>query len=419
VVKVGHEQYAPIGKLLFRIFSLTHLPNTCTIERVFEDLARAIEELEVPPEREVLAAAFALRSRLDAALAAAVAAFRTERGYAPDGATSTVAWLRDRCGLTRRAAGRTVTVATRLAELPATWKAWRDGVLSEGQVEAIAANVSAATAATYASQEAELVPHLARLGVADVARVMGYWKAHVETGLDEPPEAPQHLHVSPGLDGRWELSGELGNEAGQVVATALRLAETPNGEGERPRAAAVRRAEALGDVCRFFLDHQKDRPTSRHRPHLNVLVDAADLAAGRPGRFVDGSSLNGTAVARLACDAAVHRAVVEGSSTILDYGTATRTIPGSLWNALVVRDEHCRFPGCDRPATWCDGHHVRWVERGGPTRLANLVLACRRHHHLLHTPGWEARLDDNGTLTVTDPYGRIRGTDPPRALLVC
>jgi hypothetical protein len=149
------------------------------------------------------------------------------------------------------------------------------------------------------------------------------------------------------------------------------------------------------------------------------VVEAADLAAGRAGRFLDGTTLSGSAVARLACDAAVHRAVVEGSSTILDYGTSTRTIPTPLWNALVVRDEHCRFPGCDRPAGWCDGHHVRWVERGGPTRLANLVLACRRHHHLLHTPGWDAHLDDDGTFTVTDPYGGVRTTAPPRALLIC
>jgi Domain of unknown function (DUF222) len=401
-------------------FRLRNSSNTCTIAGVFEDLARAIEELEVPAEPDALAAAFTLRSRLDAALAQAVARFRTERGYAPDGATSTTAWLRDRGGLTRRAAGHTVAVAARVAELPATWSVWRAGVLSAGQVDAIAANVSNDTVEQYAAQEVELVPRLARLRVADVARVMRHWKACAETDLPEAgEEEPQRLHLSPGLDGRWELTGELGNETGQALATALRVAETPDGDGEEPRSAAWRRADALGDICRFFLDHQGQRPAGRHRPHLNVVIDADDFAAGRPGRFVDGTSLSGPATQRLACDAAVHRAVIEGTSTILDYGTATRTIPSSLWNALVVRDEHCRFPGCDRPATWCDGHHVRWVEDGGPIRLANLVLACRCHHHLLHTPGWQAHLDDDGTLTVTDPCGRYRTTDPPRALLVC
>ena len=313
-----------------------------------------------------------------------------------------------------------MAVAARVAELPVTWAAWRDGMLSEGQVDAIVANVTTDTAELFAAQEAELVPHLAPLSVADTARVMAHWKAVAETDFADPgEEEPQHLRLSPGLDGRWELSGVLGNETGQVLATALRLAETPNGEGEEPRTAAGRRADALGDICRFFFDHQNDHPGGRHRPHLNVVVDADDLAAGRPGRFVDGSSLSGAATQRLACDAAVHGAVVEGLSTILDYGTATRTVPPPLWNALVVRDEHCRFPGCDRPPTWCDGHHVRCVEYGGRTRLENLVLACRRHHVLLHTPVWRAHLDDDGTFAVTNPYGGVRTTAPPRALLVC
>jgi hypothetical protein len=170
---------------------------------VFEDLATAIEELDVPPEADALAAAFTLRSRLDAALAAAVAAFRAETGYVFDGATSTVAWLRDRGGLTRRAAARTVAVATRVAGLPLTGAAWRAGTLSEGHVEAIVANVSDATAPTFAAQEAELLPHLAPLSVAAVARVMAHWKARAEAELPPPEEEPPRLHVSPSLDGRW------------------------------------------------------------------------------------------------------------------------------------------------------------------------------------------------------------------------
>ncbi|HEX9313752.1 MAG TPA: HNH endonuclease signature motif containing protein, partial [Actinomycetota bacterium] len=45
-----------------------------------------------------------------------------------------------------------------------------------------------------------------------------------------------------------------------------------------------------------------------------------------------------------------------------------------------VRDHHCTFPECDRPASWCDAHHViHWTD-GGRTDLSNLVLLCRRHH---------------------------------------
>ena len=77
--------------------------------------------------------------------------------------------------------------------------------------------------------------------------------------------------------------------------------------------------------------------------------------------------LEGTTVQRLFCDAGVHRVFVAGRSSILDYGTTTRTVPANLFNALVIRDRHCRFPGCDRPPEWCEAHHVRWVLDGGPT----------------------------------------------------
>lgn len=110
---------------------------------------------------------------------------------------------------------------------------------------------------------------------------------------------------------------------------------------------------------------------------------------------------------------ALHRVLVAGRSSILDYGTATRTVPANLWNALVVRDGHCRFPGCDRPPQWCEGHHVRPVAAGGPTRLANLVLLCSRHHHRLHHPTWHATLHPDGTLEVTDAHARVTTTRPP------
>jgi len=76
---------------------------------------------------------------------------------------------------------------------------------------------------------------------------------------------------------------------------------------------------------------------------------------------------------RLACDAGIHRIVTDGKSSILDYGRTTRTIPPAVYTSLVVRDWGCRFPGCDRPADWCEGHHVQPWEHGGSTDLSNLT----------------------------------------------
>jgi hypothetical protein len=35
----------------------------------------------------------------------------------------------------------------------------------------------------------------------------------------------------------------------------------------------------------------------------------------------------------------------------------------------------------------------------------HLVLLCRKHHDMLHKQGWSATLDEDGTFTVTTPWG--------------
>lgn len=56
----------------------------------------------------------------------------------------------------------------------------------------------------------------------------------------------------------------------------------------------------------------------------------------------------------------------------------------TLRRVLRARDEHCRFPGCRRPAPRCDVDHTHDAARGGATSLENLSHLCRRHHTLKH-----------------------------------
>jgi hypothetical protein len=230
---------------------------------------------------------------------------------------------------------------------------------------------------------------------------------------DDEPKLPERtLHLSRTLDGRRELSGSLDPEAGALVECALRLATTRDVEGEPRRTPAHRRADALADICRFYLDHQLTQPGGRHRPHLNVFLEYQDLVTaarsrGKGGWLADGTRVDGATIQRLACDAGFHRVVADGPSGILDYARTTRNVPVNLFNALVARDRSCVFPGCDRPPHWCEGHHLDHWEHGGPTRLDNLVLLCSRHHHLLHLPGWHIKLRPDGVVEVTTPRGQV------------
>ena len=96
----------------------------------------------------------------------------------------------------------------------------------------------------------------------------------------------------------------------------------------------------------------------------------------------------------LCCDAAAVPIVLNGAGQPLDVGRATRTIPDGLRRAVAARDKGCAHPGCGRPQSWCEIHHVHEWELGGETKLSNLVSLCRVHHRQIHFMEWVVRIRD-------------------------
>ena len=102
------------------------------------------------------------------------------------------------------------------------------------------------------------------------------------------------------------------------------------------------------------------------------------------------------AVRRLACHAQVIPGVLDSDGMVLDVGRAQRLVTIAIWLALILRDQHCAFPGCTRPPSMCHAHHiVHWAD-GGPTSLTNLVLLCGEHHRVIHHTPWQVRLARDG-----------------------
>jgi hypothetical protein len=91
---------------------------------------------------------------------------------------------------------------------------------------------------------------------------------------------------------------------------------------------------------------------------------------------------------RLACDSRITRIVFGPDGAALDVGRAQRTVTGQMRRAVIARDQHCVYPGCDQPPSRCEVHHAvtHWAD-GGDTSVANSALLCWHHHALVDARG--------------------------------
>ncbi len=324
-----------------------------------------------------------------------------------DGHLSVASWLASTHKVSYGAARRTAATARALEHMPVTRQALEAGEVSLSGV-GILAQARATDPGAFERSEALLVQAASMHTVGGLSRVVGHWRRAVqaEAGADGEAElrARRRLHASTTLGGMVRVDGDLDPEAGEALLTALGAvvdAEARSGD-EDDRSFAQRRADALGEVCRQWLDLAPRPAVAAERPHLTLTVGAEVLGGASPGiaggalglaDWSRGAELDHTdpvsltTARRLSCDASAMRVVMAGGSQPLDVGRRTPVVPPAIRRAVVCRDRHCRFPGCDRPHAWCDAHHVLHWADGGHTALSNLVLLCRRHHRLVHRRG--------------------------------
>lgn len=311
--------------------------------------------------------------------------------YRRDGYLSLTSWLAQRFRVAWSAACQQVRAARALEQMPATREALAEGEITRSAVRVLVVAREADPEA-FAPAEGTLVDAARRLGVRDLRRAVAYWRQAVDHVRGAQQEERLHqlrrLHVSPTLGGMVRVDGDLDPETGQTLITALRCvqdADVRSGDTPDLRTSAQRRADALGEICRNWLDDAERPLVGGERPHVTVTVDLAALE-GRAGvcEFDDVGPISPETARRWACDASLSRVITRGNSEPLDVGRRTSVVPAALRRAVGVRDRHCRFPGCDRPPGWCDAHHVRHWADGGETALPNLTLLCRPHHRLVH-----------------------------------
>ena len=106
------------------------------------------------------------------------------------------------------------------------------------------------------------------------------------------------------------------------------------------------------------------------------------------------------------------------TGAVLSVGRDSYPVPSDLRTWLRVRDETCRFPGCNRLAGRCEiDHSLDWLYDGF-TDHDNLAHLCPSRHHLKHHTGWSVEHGEEGTLEWTSPTNHTYSTEPATKMRV-
>jgi hypothetical protein len=184
-------------------------------------------------------------------------------------------------------------------------------------------------------------------------------------------------------------------------------------DGKDPRDHGVRMWDALIEACRRLQATDTLPQAHGTTVRMTVTMSLEDLRAQleRDGLLPSGERISAAAARRLACDAEIIPAVLGSDSQVLDVGRTQRLVTIGIWNALVLRDRHCAFPGCTRLPIACDAHHIVHWANGGATSLENLILLCRKHHTTVHRTPWTVKIDPETGRPVWMPPPLIDDTD--------
>lgn len=216
----------------------------------------------------------------------------------------------------------------------------------------------------------------------------------------------RYLRLSAQPDGMTRLNALLDPESAALVTSAFDAATSPRRGGPRfvDRAARDRAEELLRDdrsteqvaldafveLIRLGGDADSTPIIGARRPAVRILITDSDLRARRGITRIEGQSepVSVATAERHICESGTVPVLFDGRQ-VVDVGRELRLYSTRQRIGLAARDGGCRFPGCDRPPSWCEAHHINeWARHNGRTDLADGVLLCRHHHLLVHNNGW-------------------------------
>lgn len=337
----------------------------------------------------------------------------------------TAGWLVDRNTHSPRAARQDVRLAVGLQQTPIVAAALSQSRISCEQAAAIINGLHRLPddldAGLRDQVTTELVGYANSFGPAALARLVNRAVEVVAPAiaeeadrkaverLDAEQRRNRHLTWHQDSDGSWIIRGKFTAVAGEQLITVLRAVSAKHRSTVLLAGGQIERSQANADALTMLVDHYQSCGTApafgADRPRITITIDY-DTLIGKLGTAVllgSAEQLTAHEARRLACDADILPTVLNTNSVPLDVGRTKRLFTDELRQAIILRDQGCMFPGCDRPPAECEVHHRKPWWAGGETSLANGVLVCRYHHHLAEPDPnkptehqWLIRLDDRG-----------------------
>lgn len=358
---------------------------------------------------------------------------------------------------TRRADARTaVRVGAALGEGAGVARAVLEGRVSVALADSVQVGLGAPSAGVTAEMlEAAAEQLLPRVAGLDADRALREARAVRDDldllGVHEREEARREqrsLRIGRRADGMGYASWTLDPESFALVSEVYDRLTAPQrrvpsfadgdgwglrGEGERStdgpgvdeagdplvdtRTDAQRASDGFVELLRQGVAADPAQLLGDGPIGVRVLVAAQHLGARRGRGFLEGQHdpVSIATVERIACAAGTVALLVDAAADNagqpLNLGRERRLFSRAQRLALAARDGGCRWPGCERPPSWCEAHHIEhWQRDGGRTDVADGVLLCRHHHLLAHNNGWE--ITRAGPRYLLHPPGSPPGGPP-------
>lgn len=338
-------------------------------------------------------------------------------------------------GVSSAAAERLLSTSLALSQgLPLTRERLLDGTIPWSHVEVIAAGSKLVHPDDVDRFEREAVRLVTGAGIGQakdrVRQLIDRMRPEEMAERHRKERAERDVTIEPGANGMAWLHLYLpAPEAVAIQHRLTRAAIALHGEEGETRCIGELRADAAIDLLLAALPEASDwEVLDRMRrtwspltivPQVHVTVPVMTLLgkSEEPGYLRGYGPIDPETARRLTAEApSLYRILVDpGSNTVVQVSREHYEVPPALRRFLQLRDERCRFPGCNRSADLCDiDHTIPWAW-GGETNADNLACLCRVHHRLKER-GWSVDLTDDGVMHWTSPFGRKRTTLPAVAL---